>query len=41
MPCPTANAAGLPHHFGKNAQNTTSIPALFAYTLHQNHRRSQ
>jgi hypothetical protein len=37
----TANAADLPHNFGKNAQNTTSIPALFACSMHQSHRRSQ
>jgi hypothetical protein len=35
----TANAADLPHNFGKNAQNITSIPALFAYAMHQNHQR--
>jgi hypothetical protein len=36
-----ANAADLPHNFAKNAQNTTSIPALFARIMHQSHRRSQ
>jgi hypothetical protein len=37
----TANAADLPDNFGKNAQDTTSIPVLFACTMHQSHRRSQ
>jgi hypothetical protein len=37
----TANAADLPHSFGKNARNTASIPAPFACTMHQSHQRSQ
>jgi hypothetical protein len=37
----TACAADLPHNFDKNAQNTTSIPALFACIMHQSHQRSQ
>jgi hypothetical protein len=34
----TACIADLPHGFGKNAQNTTSIPALFACTMQQIYR---
>jgi hypothetical protein len=34
-------ACAVPHNFGKNAQNTTSIPALFACIMHQSHQRSQ
>jgi hypothetical protein len=37
----TACTADLPHSFGKNAQNTTSIPALFACTMQQIHRYNQ
>jgi hypothetical protein len=31
----TACTADLPQSFGKNPQNTTSIPALFACTMQQ------
>jgi hypothetical protein len=37
----TVCTADLPHSTGKNAQNTTSIPVLFACTMQQIHRYNQ